>query len=157
MSEGHSCYIAPGILILDYPSLKPQSKKSPVIVKVIMANGVEALLQARRISFQPGEVEKSCDAVFKSLTGLPERLFNRGSSRHGRVGHAPMGGHRMAGPNRALFGSPIADRDDDIQGWRSGMLKFLPAFGAGKLRGKTQIGKQPDRLWMHLSLGIGSG
>ena len=78
-----------------------------------------------------------------ALVGIPEDIgpranFGQGGAdlgfralHRGRIGHAPMGGHRLAGPDRADFAcGVVTDREDEIERRRARRGELLPRFRA---------------------------
>ena len=62
-------------------------------------------------------------------------LFGLGAFDRGRIGHAPMRGHRLARPDRAGFaGGVVADGEDEIHLRRAGRGELVPGLRAAKRR-----------------------
>ena len=58
-------------------------------------------------------------------------MLGSGALHSGGIGHAPMGGHRISGPDRAGFaGGLVANREDEIHHRRAGTGEFMPALAA---------------------------
>ena len=87
----------------------------------------------RRSSASSRKLVKSFDPGFERLKGIAKGPVFVGfrALDSSRVGHAPMGGHRVAGPGGAdLAGGAVANSEDKIHCRRRGFGKFIPAFAA---------------------------
>src|SRR6476660_1774026 len=68
-----------------------------------LADFVEMFLQRQLAQFVEGQAHEDADALIKHAVsvGEGERMLGLRSLRLGRIRQAPMGGHRLAGPDGA--------------------------------------------------------
>src|ERR1700745_2793366 len=72
----------------------------------------EVALECEAVESLQGKAEEETDSAIQDQEGIPEGAFDIGlaPANGGRVGHAPMRGHRLTGPYRAdLFGGVVTD------------------------------------------------
>src|SRR5580704_16552807 len=93
------------------------------------ADGVEPRLQGHLVQAAERQAEEDLDAVLERCESLAEggATLDLGALGGGRIGHAPMRGHRMARPRRAsLAGGVVADGEDEIHWARTGLGELVP-------------------------------
>ena len=79
------------------------------------------------------EIEEEADAITQQTRGFRERRadLRLGAFNSGGVWNAPMGGHRLPGPDRAdLAGGVVANRENEIERRRAGRRELVPRLGA---------------------------
>src|SRR5438067_1685038 len=97
------------------------------------ADFIDAALDGETVELLDRQSDKKLDAIFQRQMRLAEsppllglRTYDRGGIRH-----APMSGHRGAGPDRADFaGGLVANRKDEIHHRHARARAFIPAFAA---------------------------
>src|SRR4029077_11436423 len=99
--------------------------------KLLPPNSIHFFFQRKAIQGRQRESEKETDSPVKSKKRLAEGAFDfRGVSVNGRrIGHSPVRGRGMSGPDRAsLLGSVVANREDELHLGGAGTREFIPAF-----------------------------
>src|ERR1700719_133812 len=75
-----------------------------------------------------------------------------------RIGHAPMGGHRLPRPYRARFGrGVVAERKGEIKLGYVRAGEFGPTFGAKSAHVVVQPFEDIDRIGVNVPLGMAAG
>src|SRR5579864_2398988 len=98
-----------------------------------LADVVEFALECEAVKSLQGKAEEETDSAIEDQEGVPEGAFDIGlaPANGGRIGHAPMRGHRLIGPYRAdLFGGVVTDGQDEVESGGSGPGEFIPGFAA---------------------------
>ena len=96
-----------------------------------LADVVEFALECEAVESLQGKAEEETDSAIEDQEGVPEGAFDLrlAPANGGRVGDAPMRGHRLTGPYRAdLFGGVVTDGQDEVQFGGSGLGEFIPGF-----------------------------
>src|SRR5205807_286744 len=98
-----------------------------------LADVVEFALECEAVESLQGKAEEETDSAIEDQEGVPEGAFDLrlAPANGGRVGHAPVGGHRLTGPYGAdLFGGVVTDGQDEVELGSSGLGEFIPGFAA---------------------------
>jgi hypothetical protein len=117
-------------------------------------------LQSELVERAQREIGEDADAVAQHPIGLGEgqatlRLRPLGG---GGVWNAPMGGHRLARPDRAHFiRRVVADGEDEIHHRRARCRKLVPALGAQGGGRVVHLAQQIERIGMNLALRMAAG
>ncbi len=99
----------------------------------LVADGVEALLDGEGIEGREREGEQQGDAAIEGGEGVCVGAvdFLRSAADGGGIGHSPVGGDGLAGPDGAdFFGRVIANGEDEVEVGRAGLGKLIPGFAA---------------------------
>ena len=124
------------------------------------ADFAQFLLQAQLIERAYWQRGENADPLIEHPIGILERQrdFGRRTLGFGRVRYPPMRRHWLTGPDRAGFTRRVvADREYEIEQWRSRIGKFAPGLRAKARRVITQRLQEPQRLRMHPSFGLAAG
>src|ERR1700730_15836202 len=116
------------------------------------ADLVDVAFDRQAVKLLDRQRHKKLDAIFERDIRLAES-FPLLSVRvlHGsRVRHAPMGGDRIARPDRADFtGGLVADRKDKIHDRRAGPGELVPAFAAQAACRQMKLFEQVESYGMN--------
>src|SRR5260370_29519328 len=99
----------------------------------LAADGVEPRLQGHLVQAAERQAEEDLDAVLERRESLAEGgpTLDLGALDGGRIGHAPVRGHRMPRPRRAsLAGGAGADGEDEVPLRRADLGDLVPPLGA---------------------------
>ena len=107
------------------------SRRGPASV-LGLADGIQLFLQRQLVEGANRQTDKNRDAVIEhsKCIGKSETNFGRVSGGCGRIGKAPMRGHRLARPHRARFrGRVITKRERKIELGSVRTGELLPVLG----------------------------
>ena len=103
-----------------------------------MADVVEFFLQSEPVESCQRQTKKQADAAVENEERFAESPLHvcGASTNHRRVGNAPVGCHRLSGPDRADFlRGVVTNRKDEIELRRIGLCEFVPGLAAETLGG----------------------
>src|SRR6202521_6400469 len=128
--------------------------------KLLPPNSIHFFFQRKAIQGRQRQSEKETDAPVKSKKRLAEGACDFGgvSSNGSRIGHSPVRGHGMSGPDRAnLLGSVVANREDELHLGGAGARELTPALARQAGCGNACQLKLLQRFGMHRPRGMTSG
>lgn len=92
---------------------------------------VDFFLDRQFVQARKRQTKQQAYPAVKNHKGIAESPFDLLWRSHygGRIGNAPVCGHRLAGPNGTNFlRSVIADREDKIEVWCAWFGKLIPVL-----------------------------
>ena len=125
-----------------------------------MADGVEALLDGEGVERSQRQGQQQGDAAIQGGEGLRVGAvdFLRGAANGGGIGHSPMRGDGLAGPDGAdFFGRVIADGKDEVEMGRAGLGKLVPGLAAQAFHAETGGGDLAQSFGANGSGGMTAG
>src|SRR5262249_31773429 len=119
-----------------------------------------AALQAEPVEAADRQRGKNPDALMEHAVGLLEGETDLRRSAFGlrRIGHAPMGRHRLARPHRtALAGGVVADGEHEIDERRARLRELAPRLRAEARNVVAEALQKLERVRIDPALGIAAG
>ncbi len=125
-----------------------------------LSDVAHGLLERDVIEFGDRHRQQEFDAALQGQSNFMHRLLFAliGTLDVGRIGHAPVRRHRLAGPHRAHFASGlVADREDEIQRRRARLGELIPALAAIAVGRQMPARQLTQRERVHFALGMTAG
>src|SRR5712672_4318699 len=94
-------------------------------------DAVDFFLDSEFVEAGQRQAQQQADSALENHECIAECAFHlfRRTGHCGRIGNAPMRGHRLSRPNRAdLFRCAITDSEHKIEMWCSGFREFIPVL-----------------------------
>jgi hypothetical protein len=96
-----------------------------------MPDLIDFFFDCEPIQSRERKAQEQTDSVVQQEKRIAKRFLDLlfGSTHRCWVGYAPMGGHRLTGPDRAdLFGRIVANRKNKIELWSPGLANSSHAL-----------------------------